>query len=49
MMNETQEVDVINRLVQWARSQPLVRALVLESSRASENAARQSTSCRTMM
>ena len=38
MMNETQEVDVINRLVQWARSQPLVRALVLESSRASENA-----------
>lgn len=28
--------DVIDRLVQWAKNQPLVRAMVLESSRASD-------------
>src|SRR2546430_17483727 len=34
--NAPREVDVIDRLVQWANSQPLVRAMLLESSRASD-------------
>ncbi len=32
------EVDVIKRLVRWANGQPLVRAMLLESSRANERA-----------
>jgi aminoglycoside 6-adenylyltransferase len=39
MKDQDGEVDVLGRLVQWANSQPLVRALVLESSRAREDAA----------
>jgi aminoglycoside 6-adenylyltransferase len=38
MKDAAREVDVINRLVQWANSQPLVRAMLLESSRASDRA-----------
>jgi aminoglycoside 6-adenylyltransferase len=38
MQDAAREVDVINRLVQWANSQPLVRAMLLESSRASDHA-----------
>lgn len=34
----TAVLDVIGRLVQWAKHQPLVRALILESSRASDRA-----------
>ena len=37
-MHTTRETDVIDRLVQWARSQQLIRALVLESSRANDRA-----------
>ena len=36
MKGAAREVDVIDRLVQWANSQPLVRAMLLESSRASD-------------
>src|SRR6266568_6721766 len=32
MKGADREADVIDRLVQWANSQPLVRALLLESS-----------------
>jgi hypothetical protein len=38
MKDAVGEVDVLGRLVQWANSQPLVRAMVLESSRASDRA-----------
>lgn len=38
MKGASKEADVIDRLVQWANSQPLVRALLLESSRASDRA-----------
>jgi aminoglycoside 6-adenylyltransferase len=38
MKDVSGEVDVIERLVQWANSQPLVRAMLLESSRASDHA-----------
>jgi aminoglycoside 6-adenylyltransferase len=38
MKDVSGEVDVIERLVQWANSQPLVRAMLLESSRASDRA-----------
>jgi len=36
MKDGTQAIDVIGRLVQWAENQPRVRAMVLESSRASD-------------
>ena len=36
MKGAAREVDVIDRLIQWANSQPLVRAMLLESSRASD-------------
>ena len=36
MKGAAREVDVIDRLIQWANSQPLARAMLLESSRASE-------------
>jgi aminoglycoside 6-adenylyltransferase len=38
MKDAAREVDVLGRLVQWASSQPLVRAMLLESSRASDRA-----------
>lgn len=38
MKGADREADVIDRLVQWANSQPPVRALLLESSRASDRA-----------
>jgi len=38
MKGAGREADIIDRLVQWANSQPLVRALLLESSRASDRA-----------
>jgi aminoglycoside 6-adenylyltransferase len=38
MKDADREVDVLDRLVQWASSQPLVRAMLLESSRASDRA-----------
>ena len=37
MKGAPREVDVIDRLVQWANSQLLVRAMLLESSRASDH------------
>jgi aminoglycoside 6-adenylyltransferase len=38
MKDGAQAIDVIDRLVQWAKNQPRVRAMVLESSRASDRA-----------
>jgi Streptomycin adenylyltransferase len=38
MKGAGREADVIERLVQWANSQPLVRTFLLESSRASDRA-----------
>src|SRR5438309_2402701 len=38
MKNVAPAMDVIDRLVQWAKNQSLVRAMVLESSRASDRA-----------
>src|SRR5205807_8267332 len=38
MKDVSREVDVIERLVQWVNSQSLVRAMLLESSRASDRA-----------
>ncbi len=37
MEGQTEEADVLDKLMRWANSQPLVRALVLESSRARED------------
>jgi len=38
MKHSIRETDVLNRLAQWANDQPLVRAMLLESSRANERA-----------
>lgn len=38
MKDGAEALDAIDRLVSWARNQPLVRAMILESSRASDRA-----------
>ena len=38
MQHSTRETDVLDRLTQWANNQPLIRTMLLESSRANERA-----------
>src|SRR5690349_19841977 len=38
MKHSVKETDVLARLTQWANNQPLVRAMILESSRANDSA-----------
>ncbi|HSH77329.1 MAG TPA: aminoglycoside 6-adenylyltransferase [Herpetosiphonaceae bacterium] len=35
---ESKEQNVVNRLVQWAQAHPLIRVLILTSSRANPHA-----------